>query len=120
MKVENLGETITEVEDFFKDVSDAVLILVIDKFVFFEESDVKVVNETFNNFLEHCGFNKTWYQFRDDLVKPNQFFRRLEPQQFKLVDDVRNALQVVSYYRFRRLTSKLTNDGKCYTSTRRS
>lgn len=120
MKVENLADTINEVEDFFNDTDDATLILVVDKFSFFEDSKSSSVNETFDRFLDHCGFTETWPKFRDDLQKPNTYFRRLEPSQYQLIDSVRDALQVVVFGRFRRLTIKLRNDGKYYTSTRRS
>lgn len=120
MKVKNLGDTITEVEYFFKDTSDAVFLLVVDKFSFFNESNVKSVNKKFDEFLDHCGLTEIWYKFKDDLVNPNTYFRRLEPEQHKLCDEVRNALLVASYNRLRRLTRDKVDNGKHHTSTGRS
>lgn len=100
------------IEEYFKDTSDAIFILIVDRFVYHNETNVKSVLEGFEGFLEENGLTISYANYEFDNSPEAGYFRKCNYSAMGIIESLKSCFLSVSHNRFRRATSKLLKQKK--------
>lgn len=100
-----------DIEKYFKDTSDAIFILVVDRFVYHSESKMDSVNKLFEGFLKENGLFDSYKKYEFDISNKAGYFRKCNYSASGIIESLKQCFLSASHQRFRRATSKLLKNG---------
>lgn len=90
-----------DLDEYFKNLDDVTFIHFCDLFVFESGTSNVKISELTEKFLRDNGLHEAYMNYIMEMRKPSQLFSRFQSD-IAMIDDIKKALLVLSYNRFRK------------------